>query len=387
MKPRRLLIVSEPGAYGIFIFLRDLIGHLAMRHPEIEVDLAYSSRRWAPEMGDLVADVERRGGQTFDMKVGSAPERADLAAWRGIGRLVAERRPGLVHAHSSKAGGLVRLRALLPGFPPVLYTPHAYYGLSRKGGRREMVFNAVERLLGPIGRTHHVSSYERDFGCQKLHVARRSAILIYNGIDLRHFVPATPEERLACRRELGLPEEGKLMVTLGRESPQKNFAPLYAALDRTLPGSHWHFAHAGSGSVELRARLGAAAAERVFAFTFLDRPEKLLRAADGFIMPSLMEGFSIAAVEALACGLPLIVTASTGFLSLRALGFGDIRWLPDPATVPTIESEIAAALGDWAAAPAFDCAAQRRRVEKWFDGATQLEKLVRVYRRFSADAE
>ena len=52
--------------------------------------------------------------------------RADLVALRSYARIIREHRPDLIHAHSSKAGGITRLAKLLHPRAPVLYTPHGY---------------------------------------------------------------------------------------------------------------------------------------------------------------------------------------------------------------------------------------------------------------------
>jgi len=109
----RVLIVCEPGKDGVFDYAKDLISHLYQNHPEIIVDLAYSSKRSSPALEQFVKEIESRGGKTTDMRTGNAPQPADLRACREILRLVREGRPQVIHAHSSKAGGLCRLLHLL----------------------------------------------------------------------------------------------------------------------------------------------------------------------------------------------------------------------------------------------------------------------------------
>jgi len=338
----RLLLVSEPGEYGVLIYIRNLVRFLQTRHPEITVDLAYSSRRGSPGLRELVSAIVAGGGEALDLAVGSSPEPADLRALFQLLRLVRRRRPDLIHAHSSKAGALARLLRF-PGFPPVLYSPHGYYGMSRHGGIKERLFNGIESLLGKKGLTHHVSSYEREFACRELGLPPRSQILIYTGLDRSRFFPATPEQRAASRRELGLPPEGKLLVTVGRNAFEKNYSPLYAALDELLPGADWNFAHAGDGAPVLCAALQPAARAKAYPYPYLDKPELLLQAADGFVLTSRSEAFGLTAYEALLCGLPLILTASTGLLSLRRLGFDGVRWLPEPVSTPDLTPFVRAA--------------------------------------------
>ncbi len=119
------------------------------------------------------------------------------------------------------------------------------------------------------------------------------------------------------------------------------------------------------------------------AFEFIAQPEKLYRAADAFVLTSRSEAFGLAAYEALACGLPLVLTATMGLLSLRELNFSGIEWLPNPAEHGDISVEIAEALRRIWSAPPFDAAARRAETERWFDLDAQFEKLVAVYRHLA----
>jgi glycosyltransferase involved in cell wall biosynthesis len=378
----RLLLVSEPGKDGVFSCVRTLARHLRSHHPDIMVDLAYSSRRAGPALADFVKEVEAGGGITADLQVANAPERGDWNALRKLRRLARERRYRLVHAHSSKAGALARLAALAPGFPPVLYTPHAYFGMPRQGGRKEMIFNGIESVLGRIGTTHNCSEDERDFAHEVLHLPEDRLKVIHHGIDTTVFAPAGEDGRAASRETLGLPSEGRLLVTIGRDSAQKNYAPLYTALARLLPAADWQFAHAGAGSLELRAGLPTAAAARCHAFAHLEDTAPLLRAANGFILTSRYEGLSLSMLHALSCGLELILTEAPGLRVLKTLGFQGIHWLPDPAAAK-IGDPLDAALVHWAAGNTGDAAHQRELAVKFFSEPVQLEKLVALIRRLA----
>ena len=377
-RPLRLLMVSEPGAYGVFIYVRSLISYLAQYHPDIQVDWAYSSCRACPELPEVVRAVEARGGITFDMKVGNAPQAGDLRAFLGIRRLVRQRRPAIIHAHSSKAGALVRLGRLLGG-PPVIYTPHCYYGMSPRTGTREVFFTFVERVLGHIGWSHWVSGYEREYARAMLGIRR--GLLVYTGVDRSRYKVPTLEEKRELRQELGLPREGKILVALGRHSYQKNYEPLYAALDRLLPEADWYFVHAGAAdNGVLHDSLCTAARQRHLELPYVKDASRLLRAADGLIMTSRHEGFSLAAIEGICCGLPLILTAASGSLSLMRLGFPNIRWLPDPAAEANLVPAIEQAIRDWAKAPPPCLKEQEKLARRWLDERVQFGKIVKFYR-------
>lgn len=378
MQKWRLLIVSEPGRDGVFVIIRHLISYLHANHPEIEVDYAYSSVRGDEPLRDFVKTVEAWGGETVDLQVGNAPQKNDIAAIGKIRDLVRRRGHKLVHAHSSKAGALARFCALTPGFPPVIYHPHAYFGMPKKGGVKELVFNILESVLGRIGLAVNCSEDEYDFARQTLHVPERFLRLIHNGIDLEKFHPVSPERKAELRKALNIPPDGRLLITVGRYSYQKNHAELYAAVDHVLPQGGWRFAHAGAGAEELQAGLSPEAKARCHFFTFLPNPIELIQAADVFILPSRYEGLSVAMLEALGCGLPMILSAAPGLRVLKLLGFTEVKWLSDPAD-RSVTPEIVEVLQTWQDETLAEARHQLALTHQFFDAKVQSESLVSLY--------
>lgn len=377
----RILMLSEPGIDGVFSIVNAIIRQILRDHPEISVDLAYSSRRSCPEHRELIREIEKGGGKTIDLDIGNAPSPADLKALVKLLRFTRMRGHRLLHAHSSKAGALARIaRFLRPfSFPPVLYSPHAYYGMARLGNLKEFFFDLIETILGQIGITICCSDDERVFAVEQLHIPDSKIRVIDNGIDTHLYSPGTPEERIFARSSLSLPESGKLLVTIGRDSMQKNYGPLYSVLGSMLPSSDWSFAHAGAGSVQLRSLLDDPAREKCHAFEHLSTIPLFLKAADGFVMTSRYEGLSLAMLQALSTGLPMFLTDAPGFRFLKQLGFEQISWLTDPENSQALEKALEESLDRWALQPPQTLHTQRELVCRYFSQPVQIEKLIALY--------
>ena len=183
------------------------------------IHLAYSDVRGSDRLTQLVAKVSASGGKTVNLAVSNAPGPGDVAALLKLRRLVAEARPDVIHAHSSKAGALARALVGLGVRQPVFYTPHAYYGLSGKGGMKSWVFNAVEMLFGHVGTTINLSEGERAFARNSLKISQSRLRLIANPVDCLRFRPADAQKRwgdriVLIRRENSL--EPIADTTLGR---------------------------------------------------------------------------------------------------------------------------------------------------------------------------
>src|SRR5947208_5201592 len=103
----KILQVVEPGVDGVFRHVEGLTRFLLARG--VGVSLAYSDARGSEGLRRLIAEVESNGGETLNLAVGSWPSPKDLVAALKLHRLIAELEPDVLHAHSSKAGGLLRL--------------------------------------------------------------------------------------------------------------------------------------------------------------------------------------------------------------------------------------------------------------------------------------
>jgi glycosyltransferase involved in cell wall biosynthesis len=147
-------------------------------------------------------------------------------------------------------------------------------------------------------------------------VPRDRTRVVWNGIDLASFCgPRRPELRTKL---LGLDARDRLVVSVGRLTPQKRHALLLEAAalaQRREP--RLVVALAGDGPLPLRrkreaqaARLGIAGRVR-FLGPFRPIPD-LLRCADALAQPSAFEGLPLAVLEAMATSLPVVVTDVVG---------------------------------------------------------------------------
>ena len=148
--------------------------------------------------------------------------------------------------------------------------------------------------------------------------------LIPQGVDTRRFRPLGVEARRAVRDELGIAPDMPMIVFVGSLIERKGVDVLLDAWSRV------HHVRAGTslvlvgrdnfpaGSSEAAflethvARLSAEARRGVVRTGLRDDPERVLGAADVFVLPSRREGFGSVIIEAMAAGLPSIVTEMPG---------------------------------------------------------------------------
>lgn len=166
--------------------------------------------------------------------------------------------------------------------------------------------------------------------------ATRLAV-IPNSVDTRRFVPdLTTHSRLAARRALGLPDNALVLGSVARLAPQKRPLALLSLFCRLRPGfPDLHLVLVGSGPLEAQVRAEAARAGVADAVIFTghhDAVEQILPAFDLHLLLSRNEGFGIATIEAMACGVPAVGTDVPGTADiLRDSGGGLLVPLDDEA--------------------------------------------------------
>ncbi len=148
----------------------------------------------------------------------------------------------------------------------------------------------------------------------------RPVDVVYMGVDTDAFHPATTEERRAAKRGLGLPEQGRAIVTVARPQAAKGWPELLDAFAApAIARLGWTLLAIAPRRAADEMDLAAEAAARGLGATFrlLDgvapgNVPGVLRAADAFVLASRNEGLSNAVVEALASGLPVVATRVGG---------------------------------------------------------------------------
>lgn len=322
-----ILVASEPGADGVFRYTEGLCQFLLQQGARVH--LAYSDRRACARLPDLVRRIEQAGGRTLNLGVANRPCLADASALFRLRRFVLEIRPDVIHGMSSKAGALSRALRLLGVSGVFVYHPHAYVGFRPTRGRVDFLYDLVERLLGRFSHTVASSSDEAGYASQRLRLPARRVHLIENGVDLTRFQPATAERRRTLRRAFGLPENALILGTLGRTSAQKDPFTLYHAFAGARASRpDLYLFHLGRGEFDSALSTLArepALAGHVIRQSYLDDTLPFYQAIDGFCLTSRYEGHSIAAIEALACGLPLILSDAPGNRGYAHLGLSHLH--------------------------------------------------------------
>ncbi len=135
-------------------------------------------------------------------------------------------------------------------------------------------------------------------GARALGAASRKVVVVPNAVDSARFFPPSPAARAAARARLGI--DGPAIAFFGRDPRIKGADVLAGALPRLGATTVVAVAAPDATVAELRR------AGRVVAVPFTDDVREVLWAVDAVAMPSRGEGMPFVALEALACGIPVV---------------------------------------------------------------------------------
>jgi D-inositol-3-phosphate glycosyltransferase len=393
---RRAAVVSvhtspldQPGtgdAGGMNVYVVEVARRMADAGVEIEIFTRATSSDLPPSV-EMVPGVYVRHVSAGPFE-GLAKEDlpAQLCAFtHGVMRAEAARPPGyydLVHSHywlSGQVGWLAKDRWSVP----LVHTAHTLAlvknALLADGDRPEPRLRVIgeEQVTAEADRLVANTPAEADdlvglYGADPARVA-----VVEPGVDLDRFTPPAagpgPEARRAARQRLGLPVEGHLVAFVGRIQPLKAPDVLLRAV-ADLQRSHPELAGrvtavvcggpSGSGLDRPTALIDIAASLRISdSVRFLpplagDTLPELYRAADLVAVPSHNESFGLVALEAQACGTPVVAAAVGGLTTAVRDGVsGALVDGHNPA-------DWAAVLGDLLAQPARRAALAQGAIER-----------------------
>jgi glycosyltransferase involved in cell wall biosynthesis len=215
-------------------------------------------------------------------------------------------RADLVHLQGDTTAILARE---LTGGRPTVITTQGLHLVRRAHGRLlGAVRSRLRRAVGEAACTLCSSEDERD-ELRALCGPDARLVHVPNGVPLP---PETdPAVRRSARQELGLSDEDVAAVFLGELEPRKGVLVAARASRRAREqGVRWTLLAAGDGAEA--KELAALAGEAVRPLGFRSDPERLLAAADAFVLPSEREGLSYALLEAMAAGVPPVVCDGSG---------------------------------------------------------------------------
>lgn len=294
---------------------------------------------------DLIGRIEHFEHRRHHLADARTPLRAAPSLALGLARASREATGAdLLHVVGDVAA--ILCTPLYGGRPAVWSTQGLHLLRRSEGPAGAPVRAALRAAIGRSAATICSSRSELAELAELIGPGRRDRLVeIPNGIPL----PAVPtaDERAQARHDLGLGEDAVAALVLGELEERKRPMDAVAATVAARRAGHRELVLLVAGSGPLAEQLGTSGGDAVRMLGFRRDPERLLAAADVFLMPSAREGLSLALLEAMAHALPVVASVGPG----NPEGLGDTGVLHAVGD----RDALARALGELAVSP------QRRR--------------------------
>lgn len=301
----KVIHVAESFAAGVMHFIAQLTQSL----PEYEHVVIHGARpdtpadflRWFPQP---VRFVPWQGvGREIN------PWRDAVALWR-LMRLLKQQDADIIHLHSSKAGFLGRIAALLLGQTQrVIYTPHGVAFLRQDVANvKQAIFVGLEKFAHACG-GKVIACSASEAACLRSH--NIAADFINNGVN------CTPQVDSLADRAATKDAKMVTVTLVGRISAQKNPRWYNDIASAFVMQPHVRFVWVGGGE---QRHLLTAPNITVTGWVKPDEVAAYLQAADIYLSTSAWEGLPLSALQAMCHRLPLVLSHCTGHVDIVQAG-------------------------------------------------------------------
>lgn len=249
----------------------------------------------------------------FDIPFERSPLKAqNIKAYKELKKIVKEEKYDIIHCHTPVGGVVARLaaRKLRKNGTKVIYTAHGFHFYKGAPLKNWMLFYPAEKFCAHFTDVLITINQEDYALAKKKMKAKRVEYVPGVGIDLEKF-GKVESDRKAKRSELGVPENAMLLISVGELNENKN----HETVIRAVADLDLYYIIAGKGDLHdhlqgIANELGIA--DRVKLLGYRNDIDELCEAADIYAMPSYREGLSVALMEAMANGLPCVVSRIRG---------------------------------------------------------------------------
>jgi D-inositol-3-phosphate glycosyltransferase len=396
-----LATLGGKDAGGMNVYVRELSSHLAKLGLPVDI----FTRRTDPDTPEVREIVP--GVNVIAVTAGPAepvgkndlfPFLPEFAEQMALYSLRAGVRYDVVHAHYWLSGWVAELLRRYWSTPFVQMfhtTAHMKNAVAASADREtDLRAQTEKRLLTLADGLIAANPDERADLIWRMGVPTEKVCTIPPGVDLELFRPLG---RRVARSEIGLADCGPLVLFVGRIDPIKGIDTLIDAAEIVLAGDPTTtkptFVLVGGDLDETGrpagplAHVAATLAEREIASSFRlvgsqpqDRLPLFYSAADVVAVPSLYESFGLVAVEALACGAPVVASRAGG---LRfTIDEGVTGFLVRPKSAPALAAGLSTILNDDELRG--EMAAAARPSVMRYDWENIAREVMHVYRRLAA---
>lgn len=242
---------------------------------------------------------------------------ANFKAYKNLKKIINDNHYNLIHCHTPVGGVVTRLaakKARKKG-TKVIYTAHGFHFFKGSSKKNWLLYFPIEFILARYADviiTINKEDFER---ARKMFKATKVEYIPGIGLDTDKIKKVIVDKQ-AKRKEIGVPADSFIILSIGELNYNKNHETIIKALSK-IDNSNVHYVICGKGPLEnylkhLSQKLGLE--KQVHLLGYRHDIAEICKIADIFAFPSKREGLGLAALEAMASGLPIVTSNIHGIL-------------------------------------------------------------------------
>lgn len=238
-------------------------------------------------------------------------------AVKQIRELVKTEGISVIHCHTPSGGLVARLAGI--GLPvKVIYTVHGFHFYRGAGKIHNLIYHSIETFLSCFTDIIVTVNREDYKAACKMHQRKGTFQIPGVGLDREFFHETSLEQRAEAKEKLGVTDKF-LILSVGELRENKNPEVIIRALaclkEKGMDISHFRYGLLGAGKQEGELRNLIAEKELsdiVYFYGYQSDVRPYLQAADMLAFPTIREGLGMAALEAMAMGVPVLAADNRG---------------------------------------------------------------------------
>ncbi len=241
----------------------------------------------------------------------------NIIAYKELKKILTENKYNIVHCNTPMGSVITRLVAKKhrKNGTKVFYTAHGFHFYKGAPLKNWLLYYPIEKWLSKytdILITINKEDYQRARNNLK---AKRVEYIPGVGLDIDKF-KNTVIDKNKKREEIGVPQDAFIILSVGELNKNKNHEVIIKSM-AMINNPNIHYIICGQGPLELYLKKLAAEfgiEKKVHLLGYRRDIAEICKASDIFAFPSLREGFGMAALEAMACGLPIVTSNIRGIV-------------------------------------------------------------------------
>lgn len=260
---------------------------------------------------EVNSDLKEMGCRVHQVEFQRNPlDKRNISAYRKLKTLVKRGKYDIVHTHTPIASACVRLACRNIKGTRVFYTAHGFHFFSGAPLVNWLVYYPIERYLSKYTDTLITINKEDYERAKRAFKAKTINYMPGVGLEIRSFEKKKEVSRSFKTTEIGVPNDAIIAVSIGEINKNKNHETIIRAIAE-LRDPRIYYVICGKGPLEeylneLSRTLGIE--KQVKFLGYRNDIIEILSVSDIFLFPSLREGLGLAALEAMAAGLPIITS-------------------------------------------------------------------------------